>query len=116
MFSTELTKLSFGEILTTSFNTGVTGNVGGGTGSSGISTTDIMRTGIPSNNNNNDINRHLFMQQQPVHHHYHHLSDDIITNNAAVAVAVATATLAVGGEGADGANVIQNVGREGSKN
>ena len=116
MFSTELTKLSFGEVLTNSFNTGVTGNVGGGAGAPGISTTDIMRTGISSNNNNN-VNRHSFMQQQPVHHHYHHLSDDIITNNAAVAVAVATATLAVGGGGGgvDGANAIQNVGREGSK-
>ncbi|TMW47949.1 hypothetical protein DOY81_006974, partial [Sarcophaga bullata] len=114
MFSTELTKLSFGEVLTNSFNTGVTGNIGADTGSPGISTTDIMRTGISSNNNNNNVNRHSFMQQQPVHHHYHHLSDDIITKNAAVAVAVATATLAVGGGGVDGANAIQNVGREGT--
>ena len=115
MFSTELTKLSFGEVLTNSFNTGVTGNVGGGTGSPDISTTGIMRTGISSNNNNNNVNRHSYMQQQPVHHHYHHLSDDIITNNAAVAVAVATATLAIGGEGVDGVNAIQNIGREGIK-
>ncbi|KNC28451.1 Inactive rhomboid protein 1 [Lucilia cuprina] len=116
MFSSELTKLSFGEVFTNSFNTGVTGSSGGGsgaTGSPGITTTDIMRTGISSNNNNNNnVNRHSFMQQQPLHHHYHHLSDDIITNNAAVAVAVATATLAVGG---DGTNGIENVGREGSQ-
>uniref|UniRef100_A0A1I8QES1 Peptidase S54 rhomboid domain-containing protein n=1 Tax=Stomoxys calcitrans TaxID=35570 RepID=A0A1I8QES1_STOCA len=104
MFPTELTKLSFGEVLTNSFNTGVpggngaTGSGGGGnvgTGSPGISTTDIMRTGISNsnnnnNNNNNNYNRQSFMHQQP-QYHYHHQSDDIIINNVA---AVATATLA----------------------
>ncbi|XP_065370785.1 inactive rhomboid protein 1 [Calliphora vicina] len=110
MFSTELTKLSFGEVFTNSFNTGVTSSSGGGsaTSSPGITTTDIMHTGISSNN----INRHSFMQQQPLYHRYHHMSDDIIKNNAAAAVDVATATLAVGADGAIG---IENVGREGSQ-
>lgn len=109
MFSTELTKLSFGEVFTNSFHTGSSGG-GGATGSHGITTTDIMRTGISSNiNTNNNINRHSFMQQQPLYHHYHRISDDRITNNAAVAVA--TATLAVR---ADETHGIENVGREGS--
>ncbi|XP_073833088.1 rhomboid-5 isoform X2 [Musca autumnalis] len=106
MFPTELTKLSFGEVLTNSFNNGAPGangglgnmaNGGGGVGGSpGISTTDIMRTGISNsnnnNNNNNNYNRQSFMhQQQQPQYHYHHQSDDIIINNVA---AVATATLA----------------------
>ncbi|KAM7341574.1 rhomboid-5 isoform 2-T6 [Cochliomyia hominivorax] len=90
MFSAELTRLGFGEVFTNSFNTGVAGGsgVGGASGTPGITTNDIMRTGI--SNNNNNINRHSFMQQQPLYHHYHHLSDDIITNKAAGVVAVAT--------------------------
>ncbi|XP_061388176.1 inactive rhomboid protein 1-like [Musca vetustissima] len=107
MFPTELTKLSFGEVLTNSFNNGATGGSGvggggvgtgnGGMGSPGISTTDIMRTGISNsnnnnnNNNNNNYNRQSFMHQQQPQYHYHHQSDDIIINNVA---AVATATLA----------------------
>lgn len=57
MFSTELTKLSFGDVFTNSFNTAVTGS-SGGVGSSGgpaVTTTDIMRTGISNNNNVNTI-------------------------------------------------------------
>lgn len=107
MFPTELTKLSFGEVLTNSFNNGAPGggpigsggnmaNGGVGGGSPGISTTDIMRTGISNsnnnnNNNNNNYNRQSFMHQQQPQYHYHHQSDDIIINNVA---ALATATLA----------------------
>lgn len=93
VFPTELTKLSFGEVLTTSFNKGVTDGVGVGSngvaaGTPAVISTDVMRTGIANNN----INRHSFMQQQP-QYHYHHHSDDIITSNAAVA----TTNIAVGG-------------------